>query len=135
MASGPLYVLAGTFPPRKRDGTRRLHLTRKESAHMLLKDTSTVAAEILDGTWDDQLHNLSRAINFRQKMKAAEKGFMPRQRVRIANDPAMREIAGKVAIVEKVNQKTVTIHLEENEFASYRISPDFLERVEETAAA
>lgn len=102
---------------------------------MLLKDTSTVAAEILDGAWDDQLHNLARAINFRQKMKAAEKGFAPRQRVRIANDPAMREIAGKIAIVEKVNQKTITIHLEENQLAGYRISPDFLERIEETEAA
>lgn len=78
---------------------------------MLLRDTSPLVAEVLDGKHDDVLDNLRAAVEYRAKQKMSGEGLRKKARVRIKNDPRARDYAGREGIVDRVNKQTVTVSL------------------------
>lgn len=78
----------------------------------LLRDTSPLVAEVLDGTHDEILNDLRAAVEFRQKQKTmVVDGLRPKARVRIKNDPRAKDYAGREGVVDRVNKQTVTVSL------------------------
>jgi hypothetical protein len=72
-------------------------------ARKLLKDTCTIAAEILDGQHDDDLDYIAQACKARLKAR-----FRKGQRV-VLRGTRNVELDGKEATILKVNAKTISV--------------------------
>lgn len=97
----------------------------------LLKDISPIHAEILDGKYDDDLESLRQAINYRIKIAARKSGLVPGAVVRFVDDPSAGHLAGQKAVVVKVNQKSISVDLTDENVPlgkrAWRVSPKLLQ--------
>ena len=92
----------------------------------LLRDISPLHAAILDGEYDSDLASLNQTINARLKL-TMRMSFRPGSRIRVIDDPAAGNLAGIEGTVIRVNNKTVSVDLDNG--LGYRISPRILEPV------
>lgn len=106
---------------------------------MLLKDTCTLAAEILDGKHDENLAHVVRAAQHRLKI-TMQKSFRPGSRIRFIDDPRAGDLAGKESTVLKVNKTTIAVGMGEkviDDFSpdgyfpegEWRVSPGLVEAI------
>lgn len=98
---------------------------------MLLKDISPLHAAIIAGEYDEHLESLRQAVNHRIKIATRKSGLVPNAIVRVVDDPRASHLAGQLATVVKVNQKSVSIDLLDESIPEwkrgYRVSPGLLE--------
>ena len=71
---------------------------------MKLRDSCQLAADIIDGKYDDELDWIQQAAQARKRAR-----FRPGQQVTVSAEAKSERIAGKKATVLKVNQRTITI--------------------------
>lgn len=95
----------------------------------LLKDTCSLAAEILDGAHDGDLDYIVQAVAARQKAR-----FRKGARVRLAGtrNPAYE---GREGVILRVNQKTVAVGLGEKSEWGYETELNVPTQMLEVAAA
>lgn len=86
---------------------------------------SAIAAAILSGDHDGELREIEHALKYRRRVSLSS--FKRNSRVRIVGSGG--RIDGCFATVEKVNQKTVTVKIEDTH-ERWRVSPQVLEAVE-----
>lgn len=89
----------------------------------LLKDTSPIVAEILEGKHDDVLPHIHRAAALRMKRTAAASGVRRNSKIRIKDvaEEWRPDLVGRTGIVERVNQKTYTVKLDQLNDGDYDI--------------
>lgn len=87
--------------------------------------SSEIAKAILTGDHDGELREIEHALKYRQRVTMSS--FKRNSRVRIIGSGG--RIDGCTATVQKVNQKTVTVMIDDTS-ERWRVSPQLLEAVE-----